>query len=88
MESYRKNIKDYLKRNLKKGYTLESLKWALVGQGYPKSSVERSIRELNKDLARKAPVLKEKPIIRYEIVDEHNKPIEIKKPWWRRIFKR
>jgi len=84
--NYRKKIIDYLKKNLKKGYTLESLRWALIGQGYSKTSVERAIEEFNKELARKAPILKEEPVIKYEIVDENDRPIKIKKSFWKRIF--
>jgi len=76
----------YFKKNLKKGYTIESLKWALIGQGYQRISVERAIEKLNKELARKAPVLKEKPVIKYEIIDEKDQPIKVKKPWWKRLF--
>jgi len=83
---YRKKIIDYLKKNLKKGYTIESLKWALIGQGYSRTSVEVAIEELNKELARKAPVLKEEPVIKYEILDEKDRPVQIKKSWWKRIF--
>jgi hypothetical protein len=77
--NYRKKIVDYLKKNLKKGYTVESLKWALIGQGYSRTSVERAVEKLNKELARKAPILKEEPVIKYEIVDEKDRPIKIKK---------
>ena len=84
--NYRKKIIDYLKKNLKKSYTLESLRWALIGQGYSRTSVERAIEELNKELAKKAPVLKEEPVIKYEIIDEQDRPIKIKKSWWKRIF--
>jgi len=84
--NYRKKIVDYLKKNLKKGYTIESLRWALIGQGYSRTSVERAIEELNKELARKAPILKEEPVIKYEIVDEKDRPIKIKKSFWKRIF--
>ena len=84
--NYRKKIVDYLKKNLKKGYTIESLRWALIGQGYSRTSVERVIEELNKELARKAPILKEEPVIKYEIVDEKDRPIKIKKSFWKRIF--
>jgi len=84
--NYRKKIVDYLKKNLKKGYTIESLRWALIGQGYSKTSVERAVEELNKELARKAPILKEEPVIKYEIVDEKDRPIKIKKSFWKRIF--
>ena len=85
-ESQRKSIIGYLRRNIKKGYTIESLRWALIGQGYSRAFVDTSIDELNKELARKAPILKEEPIIKYEIVDENNEPIVFKKPWWKRIF--
>lgn len=84
--NYRKKIVDYLKKNLKKGYTIESLRWALIGQGYSRTSVERAIEELNKELARKAPILKEEPVIKYEIVDEKDRPIKIKKSFLKRIF--
>ena len=30
--------------------------------------------------------IKEKPIIKYEIIGEDDKPITIKKSWWRRVF--
>jgi len=85
-EGQRKSIIEYLRRNIKKGYTIESLKWALIGQGYSRAFVEASIDELNKELARKAPILKEEPIIKYEIVDEKNEPIIFKKSWWKSIF--
>ncbi len=83
---YLKNIVDYFKKNLTKGYTCESLKWSLVKQGYSRTLVEKAIVQVNKELAEKAPVLKEKPKIKYEIIDENDNPITIKKPFWRRIF--
>ncbi len=86
--NYTKKIMAYLKKNLKKGYTLGSLKWALIGQGYSKTSIERAINELNKEMARKAPVLKEKPIIKYEIVDENDRPVKIKQSWWKKFFRK
>jgi len=83
---YRKKLVNYFKKNLKKGYTTESLKWALISQGYSRTAVETAIEELNKELARQAPVLKEKPVIKYEIIDENDQPITVKKPFWKRFF--
>ena len=57
---------DYVKRNISKGYTLESLKWALISQGHSKVEVSKAIELANKELAAQAPVLKEKPTIRVE----------------------
>lgn len=83
---YRRNLIDYLKKNLAKGYTFESLKWALVRQGYSKAIVEKAIEQAHKELAEKAPILKEKPKIKYEIIDENDNPITIKKSFWKRIL--
>lgn len=81
-----KQLVDYIKKNLKKGYTPDSLKWALLNQGYTKASVERAIKEANMELAKTVPKLKEKPVIKYELLDEQDKPIKIKKSFWKRLL--
>ena len=83
---YKRKIINYFKKNLAKGYTLDSLKWALIDQGYSRAIVEIALEQANKELAEKAPILKEKPVIKYEIIDEYDKPITIKKSWWRRFW--
>ena len=83
---HKRKIVDYLKRNLSKGYTEESLKWALIGQGYSRVIVEESIEETHQELAKEAPILKEKPVIKYEIIDESDQPIIIKRSWWKRLL--
>ncbi|MGD9275737.1 MAG: hypothetical protein PVJ67_01035 [Candidatus Pacearchaeota archaeon] len=85
-EDYKKKLAEYLRKNISKGYTIDSLKWALINQGYSRTIVTRAINEFNKTLAEKAPILKEKPVIKYEVYDENNKPINFKKNWWKRIF--
>jgi hypothetical protein len=82
----RRNIVEYIKKNLKKGYTVDSLKWALVNQGYSRITIETAIQEVNKELAKSAPILKEKPVIKYEIIDEYDNPVEIKRSFWKRLF--
>ena len=82
----RKKLIEYFKKNLKKGYTEESLKWALCNQGYSRAIIEQTIKELHEELAEQAPVLKEKPQIVYQIIDENDNPVTIKKPWWKRVF--
>ena len=83
---YKRKIVDYFKKNLIKGYTPDSLKWALIKQEYSRAIIELALEQANKELAEKAPVLKEKPTIRYEIIDEYNKPVTIKKSWWKRLW--
>jgi hypothetical protein len=85
-EDYKRRLIEYFKKNLKKGYTEESLKWALINQGYSKVIVETTIEKANKELALEAPILKEKPVIQHFIVDENDKQIKLKKPWWKRIL--
>jgi hypothetical protein len=80
-----KKLTDYLKKNLKKGYTTDSLKWALIGQGYSRTAVDKAIEQTNKELAKEAPVLKEKPTIIHEVIDENNMPVK-KKGFWARLF--
>ena len=85
MESNKRKIVNYFKRNFKKGYTEESLKWALINQGYSRIRVEQGIKKANEELSKKAPVIKEKPKIRYQIYDEENNPIEIKKSFFQKL---
>ena len=80
-----KNLVKYFQKNLAKGYTEDSLKWALVNQGYLRLEIRQALEQVHKELAKKAPVLKEKPKIKYEIIDEHNRPIQIKFSLWKRI---
>lgn len=77
---------EYCKKNLRKGYSSQTLKYALINQGYSIMIVENAIEKAHKDLAEKAPVLKEKPKITYELYDIDNKPILLKKPLWKRIL--
>lgn len=77
---------DYFKKNLKKGYTFDSLKWALINQGYSKIAVQKALEQATKELAEKAPTLKEKPKIKYQIIDEYDNPIIIRKSFFKRLF--
>ena len=88
-DSYLRQLIDYIKKNLSKGYTLESLKWALVKQGYSRTEIQRAIEIANKELAEAAPKIKEKPVIKYELLDENDRTIytkQKKKPFWKRWF--
>tara|TARA_Y100000310_G_scaffold318612_1_gene372919 strand:+ start:491 stop:781 length:291 start_codon:yes stop_codon:yes gene_type:complete len=77
-ESYIQQLASYIKRNLAKGYTLDSLKIALQQQEYSKASIDKAIEIVNEQLANQAPIMEEKPKIRYKVVDENNAKKEIK----------
>lgn len=80
MENRRRNLVDRVKRNIKKGYTLESLKWAMVGQGYSKAEVNGILEIAEREIKEESPKpkeKKEKPKIKHELYDVDNKPIKI-----------
>ena len=83
-----RNLVEYFKKNLAKGYPSETLKWALVKQGYLRMDVMKALEKANQELAEVAPVLKEKPKIKYQVIDEYDRPITIKHPWWKKILAR
>lgn len=83
---YKRKLVEYIKRNMGKGYDSDTLKYALMSQGYSRAIVELAIHQASKELAKKVPILKEKPVIKYEILDEHDNPITIRKSFWKRFF--
>jgi len=78
-DDYIQQLADYIKKNLSKGYTLESLKIALEHQDYSRTSIERAIELANEQLADSLPQMKEKPKIKYQVLDENEKPASIEK---------
>ena len=85
-ESSRRKMVEYFKKNLKKKYTEDSLRFSLLSQGYSRTSVDIALQLAQQELAAEAPILKEKPVIKHEIIDEYDRPITIKKSWFKRIF--
>jgi len=83
--SYKRKIIDYIKKNSKKGYPLQTLKFALINQGYLRPMVEESLEQAVREMAREAPVLKESPKIEHEVVIDET-PVPVKKSWWKRLF--
>ena len=76
-------IADHIKKNLAKGYTLDSLKFSLMNQGYSRTSIDNAINLANKQLAEQAPPMREKPEIIYKSFNEKEEP---KKSFWKRLF--
>lgn len=61
---YIQQLANYVKKNISKGYTQDSLKWALINQGHSRTEVEKAIKIANEQLAMQAPKMVEKPIIK------------------------
>lgn len=79
-------LSEYFKKNLRKGYTKEALKWALVNQGHSKREVEKAIQKVDEELGREAPILNTKPEIKYEVLSPENAILQEKKPWWKKLL--
>lgn len=66
---YKNQLVDYFKKNLAKNYNSDTLKFALINQGYSRVAVDQAYDEAVKQISETAPVLKEKPVIKHEIYD-------------------
>lgn len=67
-KDYLNQLAEYIKKNLAKGYTIDSLKFSLQAQGYTRVSIENAIKIANEQLALQAPEMKEKPQITHKII--------------------
>lgn len=75
---YKHQLVDYFVKNLEsKKYDADSLKFALINQGYSRVAVAQAYEEAVKQMAKKAPVLKEKPVIKHEIYDMDDNRIDV-----------
>lgn len=87
---YIQQIANYIKKNISKGYTMDALKFSLIGQGYSRTEVMRAISLATEQLAAEAPKLEEKP----KIVVTSNPELEIKQAvedkqgFFSRLFRR
>jgi len=69
-KTHTEKLADRILENLKKGYTLDSLKYSLIMQGHSRISVESAIQLANNKLAQETP-LKEKPQITYKLISDN-----------------
>ena len=83
-ENYMQQLVDYIKKNLSKGYTLESLKWALIEQGHSRVQVANALELFNKQMAAQAPKLVEKPQIKVE-TDVTDIKVEEESSLWSKV---
>jgi hypothetical protein len=49
----KRELIDYFKKNLSKNYTEESLKYALMRQGYSLVMIEQALEQANKEISEK-----------------------------------
>ncbi|MBI5149042.1 hypothetical protein HZA33_05155 [Candidatus Pacearchaeota archaeon] len=81
-KDYIQQLADYVKRNLSKGYTIDTLRWALVKQGRNRTEIERAITLAQQQMAANAPKFQAKPQL---IVDRKEEKQEKKEGFFARI---
>ena len=81
VDGYIRQLVKYIKKNISKGYMPESLRWALINQGYPRTQVNKAIEIANQEIASAIPKFVEKPIIKVETTP----PVEKKPGFWEKI---
>ena len=84
----RRSLIDYFKKNLGKGYDEQTLRIALINQGYPRTAIELSLNQAKKELSSFKSLSSEKPKIKYEVVDEEGNVLQrtSKKSWWKKFM--
>lgn len=83
-QDYSQKLADYIKRNVSKGYTVESLRWALVSQGQSRVQVDKAVKLFNEQMAASAPKIETKPIVEetVEVVEQQPE----KRSIWQKLF--
>jgi len=86
-ESYKLKLVEYLKKNLKKSYPVDTLRIALINQGYLRTTIDEALKDAMNEMAKEAPTIKEKPQIEHEVVEfvQDEMPIVEKKSFWKKI---
>lgn len=84
-EDYIRKLADYLKRNSTKGYSIDTLRWALIKQGHTRTCVDKAIEVAKKEMSAAAPKLEIKEERKVEICEE---PVAKKKGFFARLFGR
>lgn len=83
-KDYTQQLAEYIKKNISKGYTSESLRWALVSQGHSRVQVDKAVKFATEQMAATAPKMVEEPVMSQQI-QEMTEP-EKKKGFWERLF--
>jgi hypothetical protein len=78
-------LTEYLKKNLKKGYPVETLRIALINQGYSRQIIDEALKEVLNKMAAEAPVIHEKPEIEHEVIVEDQVAAPVKKSFWKKL---
>jgi hypothetical protein len=77
-------IVNYIEKNMKKGYSMDSLRWALVNQKYSKIEIDKAI----KIIEARTPKREEPKIVPIQEIKQESIVIPQKKGFFARLFRR
>lgn len=81
------NLIDYVKRNLAKGYSSDSLRWALINQGHSRIEVDKALSlaqtEVSRERVTSRPAASTQTSISSSSLQVEPEP---KQPFWKRLF--
>jgi hypothetical protein len=77
------SLVSYLERNLKKGYKIEDLRWALITQKHSRIEIEKAIKIVQ---ARTPSVKQEAPKVENIEVKQEDVYVPEKRGFWSRLF--
>lgn len=84
--SHLKNLVDYIVKNSSKGYSRESLRWALIKQGNMKHEVDKAFQMADAELASSRPA-QPKAEPKMEVINNNTPSVEPeKRSFWKRLF--
>jgi len=75
-------ILTYLRKNLSKGYKPETLKWALINEGYSRIEVEKGMKQIQEELDRERKIAESKALKEAEtqaLIISEEMPQEVEK---------
>ncbi len=82
--NYIQNLVEYTKRNLKKGYAPDSLKWALINQGHSRIEVDKAISTAQAEIAKES--VRQQARTEVAIEPQIEVDVEPKPSFWKRFF--
>lgn len=84
--NYMQNLIDYVKRNLSKGYSTDSLRWALINQGHSRIEVDKALASAQAEVSRERVASRPAASPQSTPLSSFNVEPEPKLPFWKRLF--
>lgn len=87
--NYIQNLIDYTKRNLKKGYSQDSLRWALINQGHSRLEVDKALSAAQAEVSKES-MVSQRPASQQSQAPQSMPSVSVepepKQSFWKRLF--